>query len=60
MLPDYLAASDVAAGRLVKLFPEFNLSRAPLQVVYLPDRQMTPKMRSFIDFMLERLGPKPG
>jgi DNA-binding transcriptional LysR family regulator len=57
MLPEYLAAPDVEAGRLVRLFPEYDLSRAPLQLVYLPDRQMTPKMRSFVEFVLERIGP---
>jgi DNA-binding transcriptional LysR family regulator len=57
MLPEYLAAPDVEAGRLVRLFPEYDLSRAPLQLVYLPDRQMTPKMRSFVEFVLERMGP---
>jgi DNA-binding transcriptional LysR family regulator len=57
MLPDYLAASDVQAGRLVRLFPEYDLSRAPLQLVYLPDRQMTPKMRSFVEFVVEQIGP---
>jgi DNA-binding transcriptional LysR family regulator len=57
MLPDYLAAPDVQAGRLVRLFPEYDFSRAPLQLVYLPDRQMTPKMRSFVEFVLARLGP---
>lgn len=55
MLPDYLAAHDLEAGRLVRLFPDYDLSRAPLQLVYLPDRQMTPKMRSFVDFVLGRL-----
>jgi DNA-binding transcriptional LysR family regulator len=57
MLPDYLAAPDVEAARLVRLFSEYDLSRAPLQLVYLPDRQMTPKMRSFVEFILERMGP---
>jgi DNA-binding transcriptional LysR family regulator len=56
MLPDYLAASDLQAGRLVRLFREYDLSRAPLQLVYLPDRQMTAKMRSFVEFVLEELG----
>jgi len=56
MLPDYLAAEDVAVGRLARLFPEYDLTRAPLQLVYLPDRQMTPKMRSFVEFVLQRLG----
>jgi DNA-binding transcriptional LysR family regulator len=57
MLPEYLAAPDVEAGRLVQLFPEYDLARAPLQLVYLPDRQMTPKMRSFVKFVLDFLGP---
>lgn len=56
MLPEYLAARDVEAGRLVRLFPQYDLSRAPLQLVYLTDRQMTPKMRSFVEFILEHLG----
>jgi DNA-binding transcriptional LysR family regulator len=56
LLPDYLVDADVAAGRLIRLFPQYDLSRGPLQLVYLPDRHMTPKMRSFVDFVLERLG----
>jgi DNA-binding transcriptional LysR family regulator len=42
MLPDCLVAEDLAAGRLVRLFPEFYFERAPLPLVYLPDRHITP------------------
>ncbi len=56
MLPDYLVEPEVQAGRLVRLFSNFDLSRAPLQLVYLPDRQMTPKMRSFVDFVMTSFG----
>jgi DNA-binding transcriptional LysR family regulator len=56
LLPDYLAAAEIEAGRLMRLFPEFDMSRAPAHIVYLPDRQMTPKMRSFLDFLIARLG----
>jgi DNA-binding transcriptional LysR family regulator len=55
MLPDYLAAPDVAAGRLVRLFSGYDFPRAPLQLVYLPDRHMTPKLRSFVEFIRARL-----
>lgn len=27
--------------------------------VYLPNRQLAPKVRAFVDFLVERLGPKP-
>ncbi len=60
LLPEYLAAPDLEAGRLVRLFSEYDLSRAPLQLVYLPDRHMTPKMRSFVEFVVERMGPDDG
>jgi DNA-binding transcriptional LysR family regulator len=57
MLPDYLVAEDLTAGRLVRLFPEFDFPRAPLQLVYLPDRQMTPKMKSFVGFIMQHFSP---
>jgi DNA-binding transcriptional LysR family regulator len=56
MLPDYLVAEDLAAGRLVQLFSEFNFVRAPVQLVYLRERHMTPKMKSFVEFVLSRFG----
>ncbi len=56
MLPDYLVADDLAAGRLVRLFAGFDFPRAPVQLVYLPDRHMTPKMKSFVDFVVRRFG----
>lgn len=56
MLPDYLAAADIEAGRLVRLFPDDDFPRAPLQLVYLPDRHMTPKLRSFIEYVMDRMG----
>jgi DNA-binding transcriptional LysR family regulator len=56
MLPDYLVAEDLAAGRLVRLFPEFDFVRAPVQLVYLRDRHMTPKMKSFVEFVLSCFG----
>jgi DNA-binding transcriptional LysR family regulator len=56
MLPDYLVAEEIAAGRLQRLFPDQAFSSPPLQLVYLPDRHMTPKLRSFVDFVLERFG----
>lgn len=56
MLPDYLARDDLAAGRLVRLFPEHAFARAPLQLVHLADRTMPLKLRSFIDFAVEKFG----
>ncbi|WP_322012389.1 LysR family transcriptional regulator [Paraburkholderia sp. J12] len=56
MLPDYLVDEHLRAGRLTRILPDYDFPRAPLQLVYLPDRHMTPKLRSFVDFMAVRLG----
>jgi DNA-binding transcriptional LysR family regulator len=54
--PAILLRADVAAGRLVHLFPHHQLSSRPMQVVYLPDRYRSPKLRSFVDFVVEQFG----
>jgi DNA-binding transcriptional LysR family regulator len=54
--PTILLEADVRAGRLVQLLPDCELPARPMHVVYLPDRYRSPKLRSFIDFVLERFG----
>jgi DNA-binding transcriptional LysR family regulator len=50
-----LLADDVAFGRLVHILPEWRSER-PLRLLYTPDRRITPKLRSFIDFAASRFG----
>ncbi|MEC5162888.1 DNA-binding transcriptional LysR family regulator [Janthinobacterium sp. CG_23.3] len=52
--PAILLEADVRAGRLVQLFPTHQLASRPMSVVYLPDRYRSPKLRSFVDFLVER------
>ncbi|WP_394792006.1 LysR family transcriptional regulator [Rhodoferax sp.] len=52
--PAILLQADVQAGRLVQLFPSYTLPSRPMSVVYLPDRYRSPKLRSFVDFLVER------
>jgi len=54
MLPEDLVAADIANGKLVHVLPKYELPSGPLHLVYLPDKQITPKLSSFIDFMLKR------
>jgi len=54
--PAVLLQADVQAGRLVQLFPTHELPSRPMHVVYLPDRYRSPKLRSFVDFLVERFG----
>ncbi|HEX5739319.1 MAG TPA: LysR family transcriptional regulator [Hydrogenophaga sp.] len=54
--PAILLEADVQAGRLVQLLPGYELPSRPMSVVYLQDRYRSPKLRSFVDFMVERFG----
>ncbi|MDD4882244.1 MAG: LysR family transcriptional regulator [Gallionellaceae bacterium] len=56
-LPDFMVAADIAAGRLVRLLPEHTPHGrfASLYALYLPSRQGNPKVRAFIDWLLETL-----
>ncbi|MBX9632452.1 MAG: LysR family transcriptional regulator [Burkholderiales bacterium] len=54
--PETLVADDIAAGRLVPLLSRYQPAPRPVHLVYLPDRRLSPKLRSFIEFLVERFG----
>ncbi len=54
MQAEVLLGEDVAAGRLVSLLSGYLPPPRSVYLVYPRDRQPTPKMTTFIDFMLER------
>jgi DNA-binding transcriptional LysR family regulator len=55
MQPAVLLRDDVAAGRLVQLFPEFDVGGRPVSLVYLADRYRSSKLNRFVEFAIERL-----
>lgn len=56
MQPEVLLAEDLAAGRLVRVLPDYETFARPMHVVYLADRYSKPKLRSFVEFVVERFG----
>ncbi len=54
--PVELAMADLEAGRLVPILPEYPAPSRPLHILYAPDRTMTPKLRSFLDFTVSAFG----
>jgi DNA-binding transcriptional LysR family regulator len=54
--PDVLLDADIRAGRLVEVLGDYILPTRPMHIVYLLDRRLTPKVKAFIDFVLQRLG----
>jgi len=69
MLPTWLVGEEVAQGSLQPLLGAWHadigrLGAAPLveggiHALYLPDRKESPKVRVFVDFLLERFGSPP-
>ena len=57
--PLELLRDEIAAGRLVPLLPDCEPIARPLHLLYAPDRRMTPKLRSFLDFAIHKFGDNP-
>ncbi|VWD35945.1 LysR family transcriptional regulator [Burkholderia lata] len=56
--PYELVEDEIAAGRLVRLLPEYEPPARALHALYASDRQMTPKLRSFLEFAVQRFGER--
>lgn len=59
VLPTFIVGKDLQAGRLRSVLSEYALPEQDVYAVYLPTRHLSPKVRAFIDFLLERFGPQP-
>jgi DNA-binding transcriptional LysR family regulator len=53
LMRDELLAEDIAAGRLKVLLPDYKTQSRVRQILWLKNRKMTPKLRAFIDFIVE-------
>ncbi|HEY0287379.1 MAG TPA: LysR family transcriptional regulator [Pseudomonas sp.] len=55
----YQVAGKVAAGELEIVLSDFELVPLPVHVCYQGERKMSAKVRSFVDFCVERLSRHP-
>lgn len=63
LLPDFLIADDLEAGRLVQVLPEFNSGGIEILAIYPSKRLLEPRVRRFIDLVvseLDRFGSDTG
>ncbi len=51
-----LVAREIEAGTLVPILEEYQPKALPMHVLYSANRQISPKLRSFVDFLSERFG----
>lgn len=60
LLPAYVAADDLRAGRLLPLLAEFEaLPEIGIYLVYLPNRSLPRRVRALIDFLVRRFEGEP-
>ena len=56
--PEDALADALAAGWLRPVLPAWSFRPTPMHLVYAPDRRPTAKLRSAIDFLVERFGAR--
>jgi len=54
--PDLYCAPHLVSGRLTRLLPDHHRGERPVHAVYPSRRQLTPKVRAFVDFAAESIG----
>ena len=59
LAPTFLVGEDLAAGRLISLMPEYAPVASDLTIVYPHRRQLSAKVRSFVDFLVARFAGEP-
>ncbi|MBB4238434.1 LysR family transcriptional regulator [Rhizobium esperanzae] len=58
-LPVYVAASHIQAGSLTPVLTGFMVPFGSLSLVWPSNRQLSPKVRAFVDFVVENLAARP-
>lgn len=56
MHADVMLAEALADGRLVPILQDYRTTPRPMHLIYPRDRQSTPKLASFVEFVVERFG----
>lgn len=57
--PDWLAADALAAGKLVRVLPDWSAPPQGIWALYPPERRHSPKVTRFVDHLADVLDPPP-
>ncbi|MCH5487735.1 LysR family transcriptional regulator [Pseudomonas syringae] len=58
-LPSYVVNEELRSGRLIQLLKEYAEAAEPIRIIYPSKRHLSPKIRLFIDKLLEAWSPCP-
>jgi DNA-binding transcriptional LysR family regulator len=59
LLPTFIIGKALQAGHLQAVLSEYIPVERHVYAMYLPTRHLPSKVRSFIDFLIARIGPEP-
>jgi DNA-binding transcriptional LysR family regulator len=59
LLPAFLCVADLRAHRLERVLREWTSPSTPVHVVYPSTRHLSPKVKSFVDHLHQRMTPPP-
>ncbi|MFM0742189.1 LysR family transcriptional regulator [Paraburkholderia xenovorans] len=59
MLPTFAVGHHLKAGRLVSVLEHYRLPERTLYAVFVPDRHLPQRIRTFVDFISERFSTGP-
>ncbi|MEO1087797.1 MAG: LysR substrate-binding domain-containing protein, partial [Acidobacteriota bacterium] len=55
LLPLWLVGEDIRDGRLEVVLPDYPAPDSAIYAVYAPGRFLSPKVRRFVDFLVEEV-----
>ncbi|MCP1247115.1 LysR family transcriptional regulator [Acetobacter cerevisiae] len=57
-VPRYGFVEDLDRGTLIEVLPDFPPTPTPLSVLYPSNKQLSPRVRVFVDWLMESIGPR--
>lgn len=57
--PTFVVGHDIQAGRLQRVLTNYETAEVSIYVVFPQHRHLSPKVRAFVDFMVEHISEKP-
>ncbi len=59
LIPTFVVGADLDEGRLATVLSDFEIPPQSLYALYPSSRHLSPKVRSFVDFLVELYGGEP-
>ncbi|HKN27373.1 MAG TPA: LysR family transcriptional regulator [Roseiarcus sp.] len=58
-IPTFIVGADLQSGALVTVLDKFISQDMTISAVYPHSRHLSPTVRAFVDFLVDRFGPRP-